>query len=172
MDGARTNGDNIQSSAVEPIPPRASPYTEMTRRWRPLTRLEWQFAAGLAILIWCACSPPRPTPLNFSGAWQGTTSQGRPIAFTVSADLRITNVTLDYAFAGCSGRLTIPADVPLLNTSATAAAVVMYTPNGPAGPSRTTVRFLFPTIASANGTVEFVDYSTCGSTSANWTATK
>ena len=137
---------------------------------RPLTRAEWQFAGGIAVLIGCACAPSRPTPLNFSGEWAGTTSQSRPIAFSVSPDLRITAVTVDYSFNGCSGSLTIPSNAALANTSGTADAVVSYAPNGPTGLSRTTVHFLFPSITSANGTVEFSDYSTCGSSNATWTA--
>ena len=142
----------------------------MRRFRRPLTRLEWQFAAGLAILIWCACTPARPTPLNFSGDWSGTTSQNQPIGFTVSGDLRVTTVALGYAFAGCAGTLTIPADAALLNTTGTASAVVVYAPSGPTGASRTTVRFLFPSIASASGTIDFADYPTCGTATASWTA--
>jgi hypothetical protein len=142
------------------------------RLTRRLTKTEWQLAGGLAVLVGCACAPSRPTPLDFSGEWAGTTSQARPIAFTVSPDLRITAVTVDYSFNGCAGSLTIPSNVALLNTAATADAVVSYAPNGPTGPSRTTVHFLFPSIASASGTLEFMDYSTCGSSNATWTANK
>lgn len=142
------------------------------RARRRLSRPQGTFAAGMAILLWCACSPAKPTPLNFSGDWAGTTSQSRALTFSVSADLRITAVTLDYAFGGCSGTVTIPADVPLLNTSGTAAAVVSHTPQGATGPSRTTVHFLFPSITSANGTAEFMDFSSCGSSNVTWTATK
>ena len=74
----------------------------MARSLRPLTRLEWQFAAGMAILIWCACAPPRPTALNFNGDWDGTTSQGRAIRFSVQ-DLRIIGVTVEYSFGSCTG---------------------------------------------------------------------
>jgi hypothetical protein len=137
-----------------------------------MTRTDWQFAAGMAVLIGCACAPSRPTPLDFSGAWAGTTSQGLPITFTVSPDLRVTALTVDYSFGGCSSSLTLSPDAALTNTSATAATVVDYAPNGPTGPSRTVVHFLFPSISSANGTVEFHDYPACGSSNANWTASK
>ena len=140
---------------------------------RPLTRVQWQLAAGLAILIWCACAPPsRPTPLDFSGEWAGTTSQGRPIAFTVSQDLRITAVTVEYAFASCSGTLTIPANAPLLNTSGTATAVVKDPPGGPAGPVASDVRFLFPSITRSNGTIMLAAGPGCGGATATWTASK
>ena len=139
---------------------------------RPLTRVQWQLAAGLAILIWCACAPPRPTPLDFSGEWAGTTSQGRPIAFTVSQDLRITGVTLEYAFASCSDTLRIPANAPLLNTSGTATAIVTHPPGGPAGPVAADVRFLFPSITSANGAIVLAAVPGCGGATATWTAGK
>jgi hypothetical protein len=142
------------------------------RSWRPLTSAQWQFVAGMAILIWCACAPSRPTPLNFSGDWAGTTSQGRPITFTVSSDLRITTMTVDFAFAGCAGSVTVAPNTALTNTNGTAAALVVYTPNGSTGPSRAVVNFLFPSITSANGTAQFFDYPTCGSSNATWTASK
>src|SRR6266566_47373 len=106
---------------------------------RALTKAEWRFAGGMAILIGCACAPPRPTPLNFAGDWAGTTSQGRAITFTVSSDLIITRLSVDYAFGGCTGSLTVSPNVALLNTSGAAAAVVTYTATGPTGPSRPVV---------------------------------
>jgi hypothetical protein len=93
------------------------------------------------------------------------------MAFTVSAN-RITALTVDYACGGGSGALTLPADVPLLNTSGRAAATVTFSSNGPSGPSRIVVRFLFQSSRSANGTVEFTNDSACGSSDATWTATR
>jgi len=140
---------------------------------RKLTKAEWRFAGGMAILIGCACAPPpRPTPLDFSGDWAGTTSQGRPITFTVSSDLVITRLSIDYAFGACTGSVTVSPNVALLNTSAAAAAVVTYTGTGSTGSNRTVIHFLFPSFATANGTVDFSDFSTCGSSSATWTASK
>src|SRR5262245_10418737 len=145
-----------------PVVRSVAPYAPMARSLRPLTRLEWQLAAGMAILIWCACAPPpRPTPLDFSGSWTGTTSQGRPIAFTVSRDLVITGLTLEYAFGGCSDSVKIPASVPLLNTTGSAAANVVYTPNGPSGPDRINTFFTFTSTTYANGTVAFADFAGC-----------
>ena len=40
------------------------------------------------------------------GEWRGTTSQGMPIALTVSADERVTTITLGYDFDGCAGSHT------------------------------------------------------------------
>jgi len=139
--------------------------------WRPLTRAEWQIAAGVAILIWCACSPVRPAPIDFSGDWFGTTSQNRPIAFTVSGDLRITSVTIDYSFAGCSGPAQVAANAALLNPNGTASAVVTYTPNGLSS-SRIVMNFSFPSPTHATGTAQFIDFQTCGSSNVTWTADK
>jgi hypothetical protein len=139
---------------------------------RPLTRAEWQIAGGLAILIWCACSPVRPAPLDFSGDWAGTTSQGRPIAFTVSADLRVTTLSIDYAFDTCSGTVTMSPNAPLANPNGAASAVAISAPNGLSGPSRTSVNFLFSSPTHANGTAQFFDYPACGNSNATWTANK
>jgi hypothetical protein len=147
----------------------------MALPWRPLTRSEWRLVTGLAILIWCACAPPPPRrlapPRNFSGKWTGRTSQGGAMAFTVSAN-RITALTFDYVCDGGSGNLTIPADVPLLNTSGRAAATVRFSSTGPSGPARIFVRFLFQSVRNASGTVEFTNDPACGSREATWTATK
>jgi hypothetical protein len=140
---------------------------------RALTRAEWQFAGGIAILIGCACAPsPRPTPLNFSGDWAATTSQGRRMTFTVSPDLSITALTIEYSFGGCSGSLSFSPNVPLTNTPGTAVALVTYAPNGPSGPGRAVVNFVFPSVISANGTVQFAAFPDCGSSSATWEAVK
>ena len=160
------------TTAVHRSANRFAPYNVMRlSRW---TKAEYQFAAGMAILIGCACAPApaRPTPLDFSGEWTGSTSQARRIAFTVTPDLRITGIALDFSFNGCAGSLSLPADVALLNTTGTAAAAFTHAPNGPTGPDRTSIHFLFPSIASANGTIDFNDYAGCGSTTATFNASK
>ena len=61
-----------------------------------------------AVLSGCGSSvPTTPTESRFTGAWAGTTFQGRPIAFTVSAEQRITSITVDYAMNGCTGSKTL-----------------------------------------------------------------
>lgn len=138
-----------------------------------LTKAHGTIAAGLAVLLWCACAPgPRPTPLDFSGNWTGQTSQGRSISFTVSSGQLITTVSVEFAFGTCSGGTTFSTNAPLLNTAGTADAVVTNTPAGATGTGRTVVHFLFPSVTTANGTVDFVDFANCGNSSATWTATK
>src|SRR5262245_47893289 len=111
---------------------------------RRLTKAEWQLVGGMAALIGCACTPARPSPLDFSGSWAGTTSQGRPITFTVSSDLKVTALSLDYAFGACTGSVTLSPNAALLNTNGTASALATDTPFGLSGPNRTIVNFLFP----------------------------
>jgi hypothetical protein len=144
-------------------------------RWRSLTRSEWRLVAGFAILIWCACGPPPPpkiTPGSFAGSWTGRTSQGLMISFTVSARQRIKGLSLVYRCGGGSGSLTIPADVPLLTTSAGKAATLTYSSDGLSGPYRIVVRFLFGSARVANGTVEFTNEMVCGTRDVTWTATR
>jgi len=137
---------------------------------RRLTRLEWRIAAGMAILLWCACAPPRPRmrPMPLSGTWSGTTSQGRAIRFIVTPYMRVTGVTVEYAFGGCSGTVDIPGDAPVTNASGTPGGVIR---SGLSGPNRIFVDFAFGSITHANGTIQFIDVPPCGHTYATWTAT-
>src|SRR5215468_11077959 len=58
------------------------------------------FAAGL--LAGCQQSPMDPGG-NHAGTWNGTTSQGAPISFTISSSEHVTAITVGYNFGGCSG---------------------------------------------------------------------
>ena len=145
---------------------------------RRLTPAQWRFYGGMAILIGCACAPatsgptPRPTPLNYSGNWSGRTAQGGAITFTISSDQRITALAVDFNFAGCSGTVTIAPNSIVFTTAGFADALVVNTPNGPSGPSRTVTQLSFPTAATANGTLDFIDFPTCGTSTTTWTASK
>lgn len=93
------------------------------------------------------------------------------MTFRVSGDQRITTLTLGYAFGGCLGSVTIPADVPLLRTSRGGAATVVFS-DRPPGSLRVVVRFLFPSTRTANGTAEITNDPACGSGSTTWAATR
>ena len=56
----------------------------------------------------CSDSEPPTTPETprYDGEWSGTTSQGRPITFTVSADQKVTAITVGYSFGSCNGTNT------------------------------------------------------------------
>src|SRR6195256_1226970 len=49
---------------------------------------------------------PGGDPARYDGQWKGTTSQGRPITFTVSSAQKVTAITVGYNFNGCSGSNT------------------------------------------------------------------
>ena len=57
--------------------------------------------AGLA--AGCSSAPIRPGGPDYAGDWSGTTSQGRPISFTISSNARVTAISVAYDFSGCSG---------------------------------------------------------------------
>jgi len=100
-------------------------------------------------------------------------SQGGTIAFTVSARQRITALRIDYGCGGGTGSLSIPADVPLLTTSAGRAATVTFSSDGPSGPYRIVVRFLFGAPSRvANGTIEFTNEMVCGTRELTWIASR
>src|SRR5687768_8415135 len=78
-------------------------------RWRP--GIAGWLCLSVALILESGCVLPRlpPTvpllgPSSLSvGEWEGKTSQGRPIAFTVSQDEMVTSISLGYEFNDCSG---------------------------------------------------------------------
>jgi hypothetical protein len=149
------------------------------------------YAAIACVLVTVACShlplPAVPLPLGRPpslsvGEWVGTTSQGQPIAFTVSEDERVTAITVGYDFNGCSGSkifgdLSVPTAPQVTCIPGPCSGVVNsyrafgYT-NGPvaSGPV-TQVNGLFLPGGEARGQVSFRDYPSCGVTPpAEWTA--
>jgi hypothetical protein len=124
---------------------------------------------------------PSASPLR--GQWIGTTAQGTPITFTVSADEKVTAITLGYAFNGCSGSHTF--DNLNLDTAPTVICIpgpcspavssyraFNYSTRSSDGPS-TTVNGLFPSANTAEGAVAFRDYPGCGTAlSVAWTAAR
>jgi hypothetical protein len=116
--------------------------------------------------------PAGPSSDGFAGAWNGTTAQGRPIAFTVSSAETVTAIMLGHDFNGCAGSQTfanlsisivpnvqcIPGPCPPALTSYRGFGYVSdNTPNGP----WTSVNALFTSNGRAEGTVNFRAYSGC-----------
>ena len=129
---------------------------------------------ALAIsLSGCGGSPTTPASSGYSGQWSGTTGQGVPIAFTISADENVTTISVSHNFNGCSGSQTFPdLNLPI-------APQVQCIP-GPCSPSITSYRQLgfvsgdrmngpsiaiaglFVSTSRAEGTVAFRNYAGCG----------
>ena len=77
-------------------------------------RMLYSIALIAALSAGCSYSPMGPGALNYAGEWSGTTSQGRPISFTISPTARVTAIRVAYDFSGCSGVKTFTAlDVAL-----------------------------------------------------------
>ena len=146
-------------------------------------------AAYLSLAGACSHLPLPGVPLPFArtpsltaGEWAGTTSQGQPIAFTVSADERVTTITVGYDFNGCSGSkifadLSVPAAPQVTCIPGPCSGVVNayrafgYT-NGSVGTGPVTqINGLFLPGNQARGQATFSDYPSCGSAPpVEWTA--
>ncbi|HEX5046448.1 MAG TPA: hypothetical protein VFX89_04945, partial [Gammaproteobacteria bacterium] len=116
------------------------------------------------------------------GEWTGATSQGTPIAFTVSSSETVTSITVGYDFNDCSGSKTfadlnvptapqvtcIPGPCSGTVTSYRAFGYVNGSfGNGPV----TQINGLFLPGNEAKGQVIFSDYPSCGTaTPVEWTA--
>jgi hypothetical protein len=129
------------------------------------------------------CGFTAPTPVGYAGQWSGTTAQGKPIAFTVSADDKVTSITVEHSFNGCSGSQTfsnlnletapnvtcIPGPCPPTVASYRAFhyAAGARSIDGPS----TSVNGLFLSMATAQGAVGFLNYPGCGTAlGVGWTA--
>jgi hypothetical protein len=125
-------------------------------------------------------TPTTPTPPGserYDGEWSGTTSQGRPITFTVSADQRVTAIAAGYSFNGCSGtntfsNLNLAIGTPP-NPAAPASAPGFGFGSGPPdGPNFTQISGSFGSTTAANGTITFLGFAGCGNSVGIWTAAK
>src|SRR5688572_4884172 len=114
-------------------------------------------------------------PNGYAGQWSGTTTQGRPFSFTVSADQKVTDINIGYSFSGCSG----------LKTFSELSLAIATPPNptspGPGfgygsetrdGTNYTQVAGWFTSDRTAMGTAGFIEFPGCGSGGGNWSATK
>src|SRR5688572_15405045 len=147
----------------------------------------WCFVT-LAWALAIACSgPSTPSGVASSlsvGQWNGITSQGMPIAFTVSPDETLTTITIGYSFNGCSGSQTFAnlsirtAPELICVPGPCTGAVTSYRAFGYSDGSRvsgpnTTVNGLFLLGNRAEGQARFVDYPGCGTaTGVTWSATR
>ena len=131
----------------------------------------------------CGSQPTTPSTGTYQGEWTGTTAQGTPIAFTVSADEKVTSITIGYNFNGCSGSHTfanlnlettpnvicIPGPCSVLLPSFRSFTYLAGTIDGP----RTTINGMFPAANRAEGQVAFANYPQCGSAlGVGWSAAR
>jgi hypothetical protein len=113
---------------------------------------------------------------RYDGQWKGTTSQGRPITFTVSLDQKVTAITVGYSFNACSGLNTfsnLNLDIGVTPNPATSLGPGFGFGSGaPDGQNYTQVYGSFSSNTTATGTVIFGDYPGCGNAIGIWTATR
>lgn len=142
----------------------------------------------LAAVIASACgnaptAPSAPSTLTV-GQWSGTTAQGAPISFSVSADEVLTTITVGHSFNGCTGtetfsnvNLPTKSDVSCIPAPCSA-AITSYRSfsysNRAFGSERyISVNGLFFPAGRAEGQVVFTGYPSCGTgASVPWTATR
>lgn len=140
-------------------------------------------AAGCSHLALPGVSSPSSVAQSLSvGEWIGTTSQGMPIAFTVSPSELVTTISVGYDFNGCSGSNTFSD----LNVRAAPQVTCIPGPcsgvvtsyrafgysNGSFGSGPVTqINGLFLPGNQARGQAIFSDYPSCGTAApAEWTA--
>jgi hypothetical protein len=123
-------------------------------------------------------------PASYAGEWNGTTSQGTPLVVVVSADQRVTTITVGYRFNGCSGSRTFsdlslsiavvqpPPGNPVPPGPFNNSPGFGYGSGSPEAPNFTQVYGAFTSSTTATGSVLFGGYPECGNGSALWTATK
>jgi hypothetical protein len=133
-----------------------------------------------ASLSACGDAPTTPSSggaARYDGEWSGTTSQGRPIAFTVSSAQKVTAITIDYNFNGCSGantfsNLSLDIGTPPNPNAPSLGPSFGYGSGPPDGPNYTQVLGSFTASTTATGSVIFGGYPGCANAVASWTATK
>lgn len=119
-----------------------------------------------------------------AGEWSGTTSQGRPIAFSVSpVDETVTRITLGYDFNGCSGShefldLNIPTTSNVICLPGPCSGRLesrrsfAHSDGSPAAGPYTQINAVFLPGNQARGQMVFRDYPGCGAATVEWSATR
>jgi hypothetical protein len=161
-------------------------FVSRTSAGRPARRWSCLVLVASCTLVTCN-GPTRPSPSARSlsiGQWGGTTSQGMPIAFSVSSDEKVTTITIGYSFNGCTGSETFSGlDVPTApdiicipgpcSGAISSYRALHFSSSGPIDGPRTAVNGLFVSAQRAEGQAGFFNYPGCGSASGvGWTATR
>lgn len=143
------------------------------------------FAIAVCALAGACTSEGVTTPSSsgpgYDGQWSGTTLQGAPISFTVSADQTVTSITVGYNFNGCSGSKTFST----LSLKIGTAQPPLPTPQPPfnnpgfgygSGPPEEAnfiqVTGTFTSNQTSTGVLGLLNFPNCGNSVATWNATK
>jgi len=134
----------------------------------------------------CGCGGAATSPsTGYAGQWSGTTSQGTTIAFTISQDERVTDISIGYRFDICTGTKTFsnlalaiapnvtclpnpcPADV-------TSFREITFQSTGATGDPSTGLAGVFGADGTVRGSATFRNYPGCENIvgTATWSATR
>lgn len=136
---------------------------------------------GIVICAHSACkSGTAPSSLGYAGAWTGTTMQGTPVQFSVSAADAVSSFTVTYNFsAACSGTLTYTDLAVPIHTLDPPGQPPYDQPgfafgkNSDDGTSGTAINGHFlPDRRSAAGQFVLVNYGDCGTVLGSWSASR
>lgn len=125
-------------------------------------------------------APSIPERSGYTGEWSGATQQGAAMSFTVSAEQKVTGITITYNLNGCSGARTFSGLSLGIDTSS-------RPPNSPSTgpfdnprfgytsgafdqPNFISVSGAFTSTETATGVTGFIDFFGCGNGVANWNA--
>lgn len=137
--------------------------------------------AGICGQAACAGKTTAPDGLErtYAGAWLGATSEGTAIAFAVSDENIVTQITVGRDHRGCRetqmfsglslpiGESDLPGRVPIASSPGFG-----FGSGSPEGPNFVQVVGQFSSTQSVQGTVAFLNFESCGNVVAFWTATK
>ncbi|MGB2713225.1 MAG: hypothetical protein WBC51_03540 [Vicinamibacterales bacterium] len=152
--------------------------------WKGFPRLpEIAVCAAMAACGGSDATPTNPSPARYDGQWRGTTSQGRPISFTVSSDQKVTAMSIGYVFGQCSGvnsfsNLNLDIGLPPTFPGVPRAPTPYpgpgfgYGSGSPEAPNYTQVYGWFTSSTTASGSMIFGNYTGCGNSFGIWTAEK
>ena len=170
-----------------------------TRRVRILGAVLGCFVSACGGSPSAPSTPSAPSPRGssgYAGQWSGTTTlvpfpvsgittQVAPVAFTVSADQMVTQITVGYGMNGCSGVKTFSnLNLAIATGPSLPSPPFPPSPMSPTGPgfgygsaaldgtNQTQVSGWFTSDATAAGMVLFIDLPGCGSAVGNWIASK
>jgi hypothetical protein len=135
-----------------------------------------------ALSAGCSYSPMGPGGLDYAGEWSGTTSQGRPISFTISSKARVTAISVAFDFSGCSGVKTFTgldvairtAPAGLLPPELEQYAGFNFRDGAQGAANATQVVGALKSETTATGAAGFENYAGCTNTfeGVTWNATK
>lgn len=134
-------------------------------------------------------SPGTPAPSNgYAGRWTGTvlvlplvapgsgplTIRSQPLSFTISADQRVTDISIGYDFNGCSGVRTFPGLSIAIGASPFGSQGQGWGFGSPTSDRTDHIQVYgaFTSDRTATGTSLFIEFPGCNSGVGNWSATK